>query len=131
MYVRIAIVAMWIVTTLAWATTTSVDPKPEIKALFAKYDLVIHNQQIELAEQVFASSFIREEDGAVKFAEKIRSVRKSKAPPYELQVKVGTEDPNLVFVKRVENGQPSHSTYIVRRQPSGEWRIEGTLSDLD
>jgi hypothetical protein len=131
MYIRIAMVAAWVFTAFAWAAATASDPKADIAVLFSKYDQVIHGHQTELAEQVFATSFIREEDGLVKFAEKIRSVRKSKVPPYELQIKLGIEDHNLAFVKRVENGKPSDSTYIVRRQPSGEWRIEGTISDLD
>ena len=102
----------------------------KIQELFKKYDQIVVLHKVQLFPEVFTTKFLAEQGGEKSYATTVTSA-KEKAVPFDLDIKPGRLDKSMAFVKIIPKGSKlrPESSFVVKRNPSGEWRIEGTVGD--
>lgn len=114
------------IATASWAESD----QEQIKKLFSRYDQVVSEHKLQLMPEVFSPKFLSDVGGEKEFSNTVKS-EKPKLLPYSLEIKPGAKDRSMAFVKRIPRGSKERpdTAFIVKRNPSGEWRIEGTIGD--
>lgn len=110
----------------AWA----VDENVKVKQVFAKYELILSKGQKDLVPQVFSEKYMAERGGTEKFKTDLTVI---KVPAYELEIQPGAMSKDVKLVKMIPKGHKGHvdNIFILKRRPSGEWLIEGTMTNED
>lgn len=102
----------------------------QIKEVFAKYEQILTKNKTELVSEVFSEKYIADRGGEKQFKSELTPL---KVPAYELDIKPGQLDKDIKTVKMIPKGHKGHveNIFLMKRRPSGEWRIEGTFANED
>lgn len=123
MYIQLSL--LFILSMPAWANDDL-----EIKKVFSSYEKIYTQEKTSLVSEVFSEKFLEDHGGEKEFKE---NIEKMPFPSYELEIKPGQMDKDIKIVKMIPKGHKGHvnNLFILKKIPSGRWKIEGTMSNED
>lgn len=123
MYIQLTLLLMLSMPT--WASDDG-----EIKKVFSNYEKIYTQEKTSLVSEVFSEKFLKDHGGEKEFKE---SIEKMPFPAYELEIKPGQMDKDIKIVKMIPKGHKGHidNLFILKKIPSGQWKIEGTMTNED
>jgi len=111
-------------------TAWGADENAQVKEVFARYQKMHSEAKKDLVPQVFSEKYLADRGGE---SEVKASITKMPVPAYDLDIKPGAMSKDVKIVKMIPKGHKGHvqNLFILKRRPSGEWRIDGTMSNDD
>lgn len=99
-----------------------------IQQVFQRYEQVLSQQKTELIPQVFSDKFLSEHGGEKAFRQELGKIA---VPAYDLSIRPGQLDKDVMTVKMLPKGKPTaivEQVFILKKYGK-DWRIEGTLTN--